>query len=53
MGHEPVQIVLQVPLSERSQVDRLGDLPIQSNQGYTVPLRELGEFQLTPEEDII
>ncbi|EGV17248.1 efflux RND transporter permease subunit [Thiocapsa marina] len=53
MGHEPVQIVLQVPLAERSQVDRLGDLPIQSNQGYTVPLRELGEFQLTPEEDII
>jgi hypothetical protein len=53
MGHEPVQIVLQVPLSERSQVDRLGDLPIQSNQGYTVPLRELGEFLLTPEEDII
>ncbi|WP_296806843.1 efflux RND transporter permease subunit [Thiocapsa sp.] len=53
MGHEPVQIVLQVPLAERSQVDRLGDLPIQSSQGYTVPLRELGEFQLTPEEDII
>ncbi|NCC26697.1 MAG: efflux RND transporter permease subunit, partial [Gammaproteobacteria bacterium] len=53
IGHEPVQIVLQVPLSERSQVERLGDLPIQSNQGYTVPLRELGEFQLTPEEDII
>lgn len=53
IGHEPIQILLQVPLSERSQVERLGDLPIQSNQGYTVPLRELGEFQLTPEEDII
>jgi multidrug efflux pump subunit AcrB len=53
IGHEPIEILLQVPLAERSQVDRLGDLPIQSNQGYTVPLRELGEFQLTPEEDII
>jgi multidrug efflux pump subunit AcrB len=53
IGHEPVQILLQVPLSERSQVERLGDLPIQSSQGFTVPLRELGEFQLTPEEDII
>jgi hypothetical protein len=42
-----------VPLAERSQVERLGDLPIQSNQGFTVPLRELGVFQRVPEEDII
>jgi hypothetical protein len=53
IGHEPVQIILQVPLAERSQIERLGDLPIQSNQGFTVPLRELGEFRLTSEEDII
>ena len=52
-GHEPVPIVLQVPLGERSQVQRLGDLPIQSNQGFTVPLRELGEFRKAPEEDVI
>jgi hypothetical protein len=52
-GHEPVQIALQVPLSERSQIDRLGDLPVQSNGGFTVPLRELGSFQRVPEEDII
>jgi multidrug efflux pump subunit AcrB len=52
-GHEPTQIVLQVPLSERSQVERLGDLPIQSSQGFTIPLRELGEFRRAPEEDII
>ncbi len=52
-GHEPIQIMLQVPLAERSQIQRLGDLPIQSTQGFTVPLSELGEFQRTPEEDII
>jgi hypothetical protein len=52
-GHEPVEIVLQVPLAERSQIDSLGDLPIQSNGGFTVPLRELGRFQRVPEEDII
>ena len=52
-GHEPTQIVLQVPLAERSQIQRLGDLPISSNQGFTVPLRELGEFRKAPEEDII
>jgi len=52
-GHEPVEIVLQVPLAERSQIERLGDLPIQSSGGFTVPLRELGVFQRVPEEDII
>jgi hypothetical protein len=52
-GHETVKIVLQVPLAERSQVQRLGDLPIQSAAGMTVPLRELGVFQRVPEEDII
>ncbi|MBN2887418.1 MAG: efflux RND transporter permease subunit [Chromatiaceae bacterium] len=52
-GHEPIRIVLQVPLAERSQIERLGDLPIQSSQGFTVPLSELGSFHLTPEEDII
>ncbi|KAA6184569.1 efflux RND transporter permease subunit [Thiohalocapsa marina] len=52
-GHEPIRIVIQVPLAERSQIDRLGDLPIRSNSGFTIPLRELGEFQRVPEEDII
>ncbi len=32
-GHETVNIVLQVPLAERSQIQRLGDLPIQSPAG--------------------
>ncbi|MFZ0788672.1 MAG: efflux RND transporter permease subunit, partial [Chromatiaceae bacterium] len=52
-GHEPIQIVIQVPLAERSQIQSLGDLPIQSSQGFTVPLRELGAFRKAPEEDII
>jgi len=52
-GHEPVRIVVQVPLAERSEIDRLGDLPIRSNAGFTVPLRELGRFDRVPEEDII
>jgi hypothetical protein len=52
-GHEPVRIVIQVPLAERSEIDRLGDLPIRSNEGFTVPLRELGRFERVAEEDII
>ncbi|MET0101164.1 MAG: efflux RND transporter permease subunit [Sedimenticola sp.] len=52
-GHEPVNIVIQVPLAERSQVSRLGDLPIQSQAGVTLPLRELGRFERIQEEEII
>ena len=52
-GHEPVNIVIQVPLAERSEVARLGDLPIQSQSGVTLPLRELGRFERVKEEDII
>ncbi len=52
-GHEPVNIVIQVPLAERSQIDRLGDLPIRSSAGFTVPLRELGRFERVPEDPIL
>ena len=52
-GHEPVNIVIQVPLAERSQVTRLGDLPVQSQSGVSLPLRELGRFEQVQEEDII
>jgi hypothetical protein len=52
-GHEPINIIIQVPLAERSQVTRLGDLPIQSQTGTTVPLRELGEFKRVKEDDIV
>ncbi len=52
-GHEPVNIVIQVPLAVRSQVGRLGDILVQSPGGVTVPLRELGRFVQVPEDPII
>ena len=52
-GHEPVHIVIQVPLAERSQINRLGDILVQSPAGIGVPLRELGEFQRRTESHII
>jgi len=52
-GHEPINILIQVPLAERSQINRLGDLPIQSTSGVTLPLRELGAFEMMQEEPII
>lgn len=52
-GHEPINLVIQVPLAERSQINRLGDLPIQSQSGVTLPLSELGKFERMPEDEII
>ena len=42
---EPTYIVMKIPLAVRSQVSRLGDLPIPTNDGGTIPLSELGEFK--------
>ena len=52
-GHEPVNIMMQVPLAERSEITRLGDLPIPTNAGVNVPLRELGTFEQVWEDPII
>ncbi|MES9904125.1 MAG: efflux RND transporter permease subunit, partial [Sedimenticola sp.] len=52
-GHEPVNILIQVPLAERSQITRLGDLPVKSSGGIALPLRELGRFERVAEEAII
>ena len=52
-GYEPVNILIQVPLAERSQVSRLGDLLIQAADGVGVPLRELGQFQRLREDDVV
>jgi multidrug efflux pump subunit AcrB len=41
---EPTYIVIQVPLTERSQLSRLYDLPIPTQTGSIVPLAELGRF---------
>jgi multidrug efflux pump subunit AcrB len=50
---EPTYIVMQVPLSVRSQVSRLGDLPIPTADGRTIPLSELGEFRKGYEDPVI
>ncbi len=41
---EPTYIVIQVPLTERSQLSRLYDLPIPTQAGGIIPLAELGSF---------
>jgi hypothetical protein len=50
---EPTYIVIQVPLSVRSQITRLGDLPVTTTQGGTIPLSELGQFVKQREDPII
>jgi multidrug efflux pump subunit AcrB len=50
---EPTYIVIQVPLSIRSQIARLGDLPVPTNDGKTLPLSELGQFIKQSEDPII
>ena len=52
-GHEPINIVIHVPLAERSQISRLGDILVNSPMGVSVPLRELGEFQRKTEDHMI
>lgn len=41
---DPTPIVLQVPLSARSQIMRLAQLPVSNGQGKSIPLHELGKF---------
>ena len=50
---EPTFIVLQLPLSVRSQISRLKNLPIMSSDGTLVPLAELGHFETALEDEII
>ncbi|MBO0614102.1 efflux RND transporter permease subunit [Thiothrix fructosivorans] len=41
---DPTRIVMQVPLSARSQIYRLSQLPVTNHVGQFVPLHELGTF---------
>ncbi|WMP18795.1 efflux RND transporter permease subunit [Thiothrix lacustris] len=41
---DPTRIVMQVPLSARSQIYRLSQLPVTNHMGQFVPLHELGTF---------
>ncbi|MDH3355736.1 MAG: efflux RND transporter permease subunit, partial [Chromatiales bacterium] len=50
---DPTNIVIQIPLSVRSEIARLGDLPIPSSSGSTVPLAELGYFKQVKQDPII
>ncbi len=50
---EPRYIVLQVPFALRSQFSRLGQLPIQTSSGTTIPLAELGHFQEVFQDPVI
>ncbi len=50
---EPTYILMQVPLSVRSQISRLGDLPVPTADGRTIPLSELGQFKKGYEEPVI
>jgi multidrug efflux pump subunit AcrB len=50
---EPTYIVIQTPLGARAQPGRLGDLPISTPEGATVPLAELGRFVSVSQDPII
>jgi len=50
---EPTYIVLQAPLAARSQLERMGTLPIVNPQGESIPLSELGRFVKADEDPII
>ena len=50
---EPTYITIQIPLSARSQIAHLGDLPIPSTSGTVMPLGELGRFVPVPEDNVI
>ncbi len=50
---DPTFIILQVPLSVRSEFSRLGTIPVQAPDGSMLPLSELGRFVKDVEQDII
>jgi len=50
---EPTYIVIQAPLSVRSQVSRLSNLPIPAADGQTISLAELGRFVQVEEDPFI
>ncbi len=42
---EPTNIIVQVPLSRRSDTSGLLDLPVPTGDGHSIPLAELGTFK--------
>lgn len=50
---EPTYIVIQAPMGSRSQINRLGNLPVMGVNGESVPLAELGRFVREQEDPIV
>ncbi|MEZ5536382.1 MAG: efflux RND transporter permease subunit [Thiolinea sp.] len=50
---DPTQIILQIPLSARSQIMRLVQLPVTNQQGRSVSLSELGTFKREVQDEPI
>ncbi len=50
---EPSNIRLQVPLSKRSQLSYLTQLPVPSQHGGMIPISELGSFVYKKQDDLI
>lgn len=50
---EPTYIVMQIPLSIRTNIEQLKDIAIITPQGQAIPLGELGTFSKEPQDPII
>ncbi|HFC04716.1 MAG TPA: AcrB/AcrD/AcrF family protein [Rhizobiales bacterium] len=50
---EPTYIILQAPLSARSRLNNMTEMPIVARDGKAVPLGELGSFVKTPSDPTI
>ena len=50
---ESTHIVLTIPIEKRSNLNRLGDLPIMTMDQRTIPLSELGKFVKVKRDPII
>ncbi|MCW9014940.1 MAG: efflux RND transporter permease subunit [Gammaproteobacteria bacterium] len=50
---EPTYIVIQAPMGARSQINRLGNMPIIGVNNEHIPLAELGKFVKAVEDPIV
>jgi len=50
---EPTYIVIQAPMGVRSEINRLGNMPITGSNGQSIPLTELGRFVRAIEDPVV
>lgn len=50
---DPTYIVIQAPESSRAEFARIGQIPVQSQMGNTVPLNELGRFVIERQQTVL